>query len=175
MEVRPLHEGDDRSTFRSGHAELDRFFADYAGQNQFRHHIGSTYVALHGSGIVGYVTIAPAHIEADRLPESVRRGIPRYPLPVLRLARLATDSGARNLGVGSALFRHVCTLARKMGIEYGCVGIVVDAKPDAVSFYEKFGFTPLDLSEGQVASRPVPTPMFLPLGLVNAVLDGKRG
>ena len=43
IEVRLLRQEDDRSRFRSGQPDLDRFFARYAGQNQFRHHIGSTY------------------------------------------------------------------------------------------------------------------------------------
>ena len=42
---------DDRTRFRSGDADLDRFFQAYAGQNQFRHHIGTTYVAVEGRGV----------------------------------------------------------------------------------------------------------------------------
>ncbi len=42
MEIRPLREADDRTTFHSGEPDLDRFFVKYAGQNQFRHHIGTT-------------------------------------------------------------------------------------------------------------------------------------
>ena len=42
MEIRALRNTDDRTTFRSGDADLDRFLAKYAGQNQFRHHIGVT-------------------------------------------------------------------------------------------------------------------------------------
>lgn len=45
FEVRRLEPDDDRSGFRSGNVELDRFFLRYAGQNQFRHHIGTTYIA----------------------------------------------------------------------------------------------------------------------------------
>lgn len=46
VEVRRLEPHDDRTRFRSGNVELDRFFLRYAGQNQFRHHIGTTYVAV---------------------------------------------------------------------------------------------------------------------------------
>ena len=46
IEVRPLRETDNRATFRSGDPDLDHFFARYAGQNQFRHHTGTTYVAV---------------------------------------------------------------------------------------------------------------------------------
>ena len=42
IKIRALRDADDRTTFRSGHADLDRFFAQFAGQNQFRLHIGTT-------------------------------------------------------------------------------------------------------------------------------------
>ena len=42
IHVRLLMPKDNRSQFDSGDIELDRFFKRFAGQNQFRHHIGST-------------------------------------------------------------------------------------------------------------------------------------
>ena len=36
----------DRTSFRSGDADLDRFFHQFARQHQFRHHLGVTYVAV---------------------------------------------------------------------------------------------------------------------------------
>ena len=45
----------------------------------------------------------------------------------------------------------------------GCAAVVVDAKPGAVSFYEQFGFAPLEVIEGQSQARPAATAMFLPL------------
>ena len=102
------------------------------GQNQFRHHVGVTYVAVEDEAILGYATVAPAAIEIDLLPDALRKGLPRYPLPVLRLARLAVDSRVRGRGLGEELLRFVFGLALKLTSDYGCVGVVVDAKPDAV-------------------------------------------
>jgi GNAT superfamily N-acetyltransferase len=170
IEIRPLRETDDRTTFRSGDPDLDGFFARYAGQNQFRHHTGTTYVAVEADRILGYATIAAGNIEGDALPAKGRRALPRYPLPVLRLARLAVASTARSRGVGSAVLRHVFLLALRMAGEYGCVGIVVDAKPDAAEFYARVGFSPLEIGEGALESRPRPTPMFLPLDLIAAAV-----
>jgi GNAT superfamily N-acetyltransferase len=170
IEIRLLRETDDRTIFRSGDPDLDRFFARYAGQNQFRHHTGTTYVAAEADGILGYATIAAGNVEVDALPAPARRKLPRYPLPVLRLARLAVDAAAQSRGVGSALLRHVFLLALRMSEGYGCVGIVVDAKADAAQFYARVGFSPLEVSEGELESRPKPTPMFLPLELIAAAL-----
>jgi GNAT superfamily N-acetyltransferase len=161
MEIRALRPSDERSTFRSGDEALDRFFHRYAGQNQFRHHIGVTYVAVEDERVLGFVTVAPAQIDIDRLPPGVRKKLPRYPLPVLRLARLAVDESARSQGLGAALLRYVLRLALAMADDYGCTGVVVDAKPDAVTFYAKYGFAEFQALEGESDSRPKPTTMFL--------------
>jgi GNAT superfamily N-acetyltransferase len=166
MEIRPLREGDDRSRFRSGAPELDRFLRQFAGQNQFKHHIGVTYVAIANRRILGFATIAAGHIEIDDLPATERGKLPRYPLPVVRLARLAVDESARGQGLGAQLLRFVLTLAVRLASSYGCIGVVVDAKPDAVEFYSKYGFIPLDVVEGESDARPQPSAMFLSLRAV---------
>jgi predicted N-acetyltransferase YhbS len=166
MEIRALREIDDRTSFHSGDPDLDRFFAKYAGQNQFRHHLGATYVAIEGKRIHGFATVAAGNIEGEALPSTARRELPRYPLPVLRLARLAVDQSAQGPGVGNALLRYIFLLAVKMSEEYGCIGILVDAKPDAVEFYARVGFSPVEIAEGHMESRPRPEPMFLPLELI---------
>lgn len=166
LEIRRLLVEDDRSNFRSGNIELDRFFQRYAGQNQFRHHIGTTYVAVDGATLLGFATVAPSVIAVADLPTRKRKKMPQYPLPVLRLARLAVDERARGHGVGSALLRAVFLLAHRMAEDLGCIGVVVDAKPEAVAFYEKLGFIDLEASAGQLGDRPEPRPMFLELGAI---------
>jgi GNAT superfamily N-acetyltransferase len=161
MEIRILQPGDDRSAFQSGDEALDRFFRKYAGQNQFRHYLGVTYVAVEGSQVLGYATIAPGQLEIDELPAAAQRKMPRYPLPVLRLARLAVDRPAQSQGLGKELLRFVCRLASTMADQYGCAGIVVDAKPNAVPFYASYGFIEFEAIEGKSEVRPRPVMMFL--------------
>ncbi len=45
-EIRLLDQKDDRKRFQSGDEALDLYFHRYAGQNQFRHHIGVTYIDI---------------------------------------------------------------------------------------------------------------------------------
>ncbi|MGH9203155.1 MAG: GNAT family N-acetyltransferase [Vicinamibacterales bacterium] len=161
IEIRALREDDDRALFRSGDVDLDRFFHQFAGQNQFRHHLGVTYVAVEDRTILGFATVAAAHVEIDDLPVALRRKLPRYPLPVLRLARLAVDQSAQGQGLGLHLLRFVLRLALQMADDYGCVGAIVDAKPDAEAFYAKYGFVAVEAVEGRSDARPAPTPMFL--------------
>jgi len=171
MQIRALRETDDRSRFRSGDPDLDRFFHKFAGQNQFRHYVGVTYVADDDGRILGFATVAPGHVEIDGLPAAARKKLPHYPLPVLRLARLAVDSSIRGQGLGGRLLRFVLQLARRMADDYGCVGVVVDAKPDALDFYAKYGFAAIELVEGQSQLRPSPTPVFLAMRAVKAASD----
>jgi GNAT superfamily N-acetyltransferase len=161
MEIRALRESDNRSVFSSGDLDLDRFFQKYAGQNQFRNHLGATYVAVEEDRTAGYAMVAPGHIEIENLPAGQRKKLPQYPLPILRLARLAVDQSFQGQGLGRQLLRFVLNLAVEMAGNPGCVGVVVDAKPEAVSFYRQFGFIVLEVVEGESPARPLPTAMFL--------------
>jgi GNAT superfamily N-acetyltransferase len=99
-------------------------------------------------------------VDVDGHPASVRqqaaRGTDRR--------RAAVDEAARGRGVGSLLLRAVLQLAIQMADDLGCVGVVVDAKPGAVAFYEKLGFLALEVVAGELGDRPRPQPMFLELG-----------
>lgn len=165
-EVRLLRTDDDRSQFRSGNLDLDRFFIRFAGQNQFKHHIGATYVAVDLGQILGFVTVAPSQVEVADLPEDLRKRLPTYPIPVLRLARLAVQTEAQGRGIGSQLLVTVFELAHELSRTVGCSGIVVDAKAGALSFYTALGFQMMDVRAGELEERPVPTPMYLHLSAV---------
>jgi len=165
FEVRKLTPEDDRTRFHSGNEDLDRFFARYAGQSQFRHHIGTTYVAIAPEGaIAGFARVSASEISPASMPAPKRKRLPKYPVPVLRLARLAVDDGYEGQGIGSLLLRAVFEIAARMADDMGCIGVVVDAKPEAVAFYDKLGFIPLEVLAGELGDRPQPLPMFLELG-----------
>jgi predicted N-acetyltransferase YhbS len=129
-----------------------------------RHHISVTYVAVDGTSILGFMTVTAGALETSALRAA--RKLPAYPMPVLRLARLAVDQQAQGRGVGPALLRFSFSLAHEMARRLGCVGVVVDAKADAVGFYTRYGFFPREAEVGQLRDRPEPTPMFLELGAI---------
>lgn len=164
MEVRLLLPGDDRSQFDCGEPALDRYFREFAGQNQFRHYLGTNYVALEDGRILGFATVSSAQLESAALPAGLRRKLPRYPVPVLRLARLATDRRAQGRGVGLLLLQYVLRLAAAQSNSVGCAGVVVDAKPQAMPFYARYGFA--ELSEEPGGSVTGRTPMFLAMSTI---------
>jgi GNAT superfamily N-acetyltransferase len=172
--IRRLEPRDDRSGFRSGNIDLDRFFQRYAGQNQFRYHIGTTYVAVQGDQIVGFTTVSSGELAAETVVKALRHRLPTYPLPILRLARLAVDQRFQGHGIGRLLLRGTLELALDLRDRVGCVGVVVDAKPEAVDFYTGLGFKPMPLISGSLGDRPEPIAMFLPIREI-AAAAGRAG
>ena len=169
-EIRLLAQTDDRKSFRSGDFDLDSFFQKYAWRNQFRHHIGNTYVAVERGAVLGFMTVAPGSIEIERLPAGLRRALPKYPIPVLRVARLAVSEDARAKGIGKQLTRAAFAMASGLREKIGCAGIVVDAKREAETFYASLGFEPLEVVAGLLEEKPAPKPMFIPIREIEAAI-----
>jgi predicted GNAT family N-acyltransferase len=156
--------------FNCGQPELDDYLQRHALSNQSRH-LSTTYVALAGDEVVGFVTIAPSQISSAELTPATRRGLPRYPLPTMTLARLATHVERRGVGLGSQLLRHTLLEASRMATEFGCIGVRVAAKPNAVGFYQQFGFVPLKPSVSTpVDASEQPTHLILALNRIEDAL-----
>lgn len=159
-----------RDGFDSGERALDEYLRAFALQNQAAC-FGVTYVAVSGTDVVGYVTVASSQIERSELTDALARRLPRYPLPTMTIARLATDVRWRGLGVGAALLRFALSEALRMAREFGCVGVRLESKPDAVGFYEMHGFVRLSRGEAGPSGERATTSMFLPL---NQIEDAVR-
>lgn len=173
VKIRMLKKTDDRSRFCCGNIELDRFFQRFAGQNQFRHYIGTSYVASIDDQIAGFVTVSSGEITADELRKSTKKRLPNYPLPILRISRLAVDLKFQGLGLGKQLLKTAFKLALEMKCSYGCVGIVVDAKTEVVKYYQSLGFIPLEMVAGQLGDRPEPVTMFLSISVLSKSVSAK--
>ena len=132
----------DRKGFDSGHAALNEYLQKYLAQGVKKRLIRA-YVALDESGrLVGYYTLSAASVNSAELPPEVAKGLPRYPIPAMLIGRMATDRQAREQGlrVGSKLLIHACKQVLKVADTAGVLCVIVDAKPEAVAFYERFGF-----------------------------------
>jgi hypothetical protein len=69
------------------------------------------------------------------------------------------------------VLEHVLRLAVDQRDLLGCVGVVTDAKPDAIGFYASLGFEQLiGVREGVLHEEP--TPMFLSIDTIASVLGG---
>ncbi len=142
MRIEPLRQRHDRGSFDCGEPALDEFLQKFARQNQDRE-ISRTFVAVRGTTlrVLGYYTISAHALEASRLPPEMARRLPRYPLPVVHLGRLATDRSAQGQGLGEILLWDALKKAILASDLIGIHAMEVLAKtPGAKRFYEKYGF-----------------------------------
>ena len=87
-----------RDNYDCGIPELNDYLKKYARQNQ-RKGIAKTWVAILKDGdgqVAGYYSISMAELKQESLPENYRKGLPRYPIPVMRIGKLAVDRSIRN-------------------------------------------------------------------------------
>ena len=130
----------DRQDFDCGEPALNVFLQRFARQ-QADKDFNRSYVAVAEGElrIRGYYAISTASIDFQNLPSALR--LPRYPVPVVRIGRLAVDMREQGNGVGMALLRHAMQLAVSTAEKIGLYAVVVDAKNEAaVAFYAKYGF-----------------------------------
>ena len=170
--VRPLSRADDRSALGCRESVLNTFFAQFAWQNQDRHRLSSTYVLETEAGLVGFLTVSAAHLEAETSPGGKR--FPNYTLPVLVLARMGTSERVKGQHLGTYLVLRAFELAVRMSREIGCVGISLHAKGSSYSYWkEKWNFGPSETVE-EAADPLAPVPMFLPIRTVEKWLEQMR-
>ncbi|MDQ3647592.1 MAG: GNAT family N-acetyltransferase, partial [Actinomycetota bacterium] len=91
--------------FRSDHAELDQWLATH-GTQATRSGSARVYLAESESRLVGYLALAAGSVDPVRAGTRTRSGLPRHPIPVVLLARLAVSQDAQGQGVGRELVRH---------------------------------------------------------------------
>lgn len=130
----------DRADFDCGAPALNAFLQRFARQQSDKD-FSRTYVATtQGSNkIEGYYAISSASVDFKNWPAAMH--LPRYPVPVALLGRLAVDLRAQGQGVGQALLQHAMQLALVTAEKIGVYAIVVDAKDEAaVVFYARYGF-----------------------------------
>ena len=162
VEIRGLLQTDACKKFRSGHEALDVFLRCHAAKNQFRFSISSTYVAVVAANVIGYATITAGTINPRLVPSVTGDKLPSYKLvPVLLLARMAVAREFQRQTIGAQLLSRVCNLSLEMTSKFGCIGVTVDAKPDAVSYYKTYGFEPIPKTPEETEARSTNTLMFL--------------
>ncbi|MDR1950415.1 MAG: GNAT family N-acetyltransferase [Spirochaetaceae bacterium] len=158
----PLQKNHSVKTFDCGNAVLNEYLRRYALKND-RLSIGKTFVALDDENrIAGYLTISGAQIDKAVLPEPVQMKLPRYPVPALRIARLAVDKKRQGQGTGAWLLRHAFIKALQIADMAGIYAVIVDAiDENAKGFYLKYGFIPFQAE---------PLALFLPLETIRQAL-----
>lgn len=128
--------------FTCGQPDLDRFLVRHALQAQ-QANASRTYVALDGDAVVGFYTLVVGEVRHDGAPERVAKGMPRHPIPLLVLARLAVHRDWQNRKIGAGLLLDALGRTLQVADIAGVRALAVHAKDErAVAFYGHFGFVP---------------------------------
>jgi GNAT superfamily N-acetyltransferase len=155
MLVLPLNHGHDRKGFDCGDAELNGWFAQVARQHKEKG-VSSTFVAVvdvASTEVLGFYALSLAELVNTDLPAQYRKRLPAK-VPVFRLGRLATAKSHERKGIGEYMFFDAIDRVARIAKEVGGIGFVVNAKPSAVGFYNRYGFE-------HMADHPLN--LFLPL------------
>ena len=128
--------------FDCGKEPLNRFLARFALQSQFANS-SQTYIALSDDDVVGYYTLTFGDVAYEDAPERLRKGVPRHPVPLMILARLAVARERAGQGIGSGLLKDALVRTVSAAEIAGLRAFAVHAKDDdARTFYEHFDFVP---------------------------------
>jgi GNAT superfamily N-acetyltransferase len=156
------------SGFSCGKHPLDDYFRRHALSND-RAGIGRAYVLRRAEGdpsalprVLGFYTLSMAVAESAHVAKALGAKLPKYPMPVALIGRLAIDTRAQGRRLGESLLLDALARVVDAAGIVGCTGIIVDAKDDgAEQFYAKYDFI-------TVSAETWPHRMFLAIATAKA-------
>jgi GNAT superfamily N-acetyltransferase len=143
--IERLDRSHERGEFTCGKPPLDDFLRVLVNQYEKRN-LGRTYVAVRmgEKRVSGYYTLATGAVSFQDLPHAAAKKLPKHPVPVILLARLAVDRGVQGQGLGQALLFDALRRCLELADRLGFHAVEVDAiDQQAQAFYSKYGFAPL--------------------------------
>lgn len=157
LTITALNAGHLRKSFDCGVPSLNTYLQQYARQN-IKHHINRVFIAKPiGSEktIVGYYTLSAGSIDTNDLPLEQKRRLPKYPIPVALLGKLAVDKHFQGQHIGSILLADALHRVEQASEVMAVYAIVVEAlNPTVAEFYQQFGF---------ISFNAKPLKLFLPM------------
>ncbi len=160
FQIRSFDTSANTDNFQCGSEPLDGYIRRYASQD-VRRNVARVFIATPENDpqrLAGFFTLSAGSVTCSSLPATMARKLPRYPIPVALIGRLAVDSKFQGKGLGSILLADACQKVSKASVVLAVAGIIVDAKDEAaIAFYAHFGFIPL---QGQNDRMFLPASVF---------------
>lgn len=145
VRIEGLAKVQDRSSFDCGKPTYNDYLKKLARQHQSLG-FAQTFVAIAGENpqVLGYISLAMGSVRLRDADPDVIAKMPKHPIPVLHVARLATSLEFAGRGIGALLLSHAADLA-KVAAEYmGVYALELIADDEAAyQYYLKRGFLPL--------------------------------
>jgi len=163
--VAPLSKQHDRKAFDCGEASLNQYLDRYANQD-VRRRFNRVFVASPPGEpqlVIGYYSLSAGSLAAADLPAKFRRRLPRYPVPVVLLGRLAVAKPHQGKGLGGILIADALQRIALASQVMAVYAVIVDALNErAAEFYQQFGFIRLPNQ---------PLKLFLPMETITRMVD----
>lgn len=108
--IRALNGDAQTAGFDCGESALDEYLQRYASQD-IKRGVARFFVASPAEQpqvVAGFYTLSAASVAAETLPEKWRKKLPRYPVPLALLGRLAVSQQFHGQGLGSILLADAC-------------------------------------------------------------------
>jgi GNAT superfamily N-acetyltransferase len=149
--VEAISEAHDTSPFNCGtHQSLNDWLKRFALANQ-KNESARTYVVHRNYAVVGYYSISAGSVSLGDVSARISKGLARYPIPVILLARLAVDQTEKGTGLGKALLKDALSRIAQAADIVGARAVLVHAIDEqARKFYEHFGFEASPIHELQL-------------------------
>lgn len=163
LKIEALDAHHDRAGFRCGVTELDTYLQQRAGQDLKRKLAAVFALTADSKTVAGFYTLSSHSVSAADLPPELAKRLPRFPLPVTLLGRMAVAQALQGAGLGEYLLLDALNRALKGSRQVASWAVVVDAKAGARNFYLKHDFIPLPTS---------PDRLFLPMQTIEALFAG---
>jgi len=141
--IEPLGIHHDRAAFSCGVAALDTYIQRQARQDLERNLAAIFVLTSDNKTIAGFYTLSAHSIQAADLPEDLAKKLPRFPLPVTLLGRMAVSQSLQGQRLGEFLLMHALERAWLGSQQVASWALVVDAKAGARDFYLKHDFVSL--------------------------------
>ena len=147
--VEPLSSRQLLSKFDCGEEQMNRWLRESALEADKRN-TARTFVLSEKNRVLGYYALSAGSVIAATLPAELG-AMPKYPIPVFLLARLAVDVSVQGRGYGRALVRDAVIRSLAANREIAGVCLMVEAlNPRVKKFYSNLGFLDSPISARQM-------------------------
>ena len=139
-----IEKGQDKESFDCGNNALNIWLKRFALQNDAAD-FAKTFVVIekNENRIVAFYSLATGCVEHEDATDRFKKGLPRNPIPVMILERLAVDLKYQGMGLGKGLLKDAILRTLRASKYAGIRFILVHAKDEkAGDFYGKYGFDP---------------------------------
>lgn len=140
----PFHETQKVRGFTCGSKPLDDFLTTNEVERFEREGLGRTFLVFLDGEVIAYYTLSNDSLRVEYVTHvksmSKVQELRVNPIPAVKIGRLAVAREWQGRGVGRNLIAMIAAQALMQGQKSGVRLLILEAKKESISFYEKCGF-----------------------------------